>query len=731
VVQTGPGRPRWEWRSIPIAFSGPVERAQTLRLWLMPPALNLVLAFLRVLLLAALVLCLLGFPGSFWPQALKRAGAAAKPMLLLLGLWAIAFTATEVSAAEPEADAPSPAMLEQLKQRLLEKPECAPTCASSPRLSLEATPKLLRMRFELLAGADTAVPLPGSAQHWVPETVLLDGKPAAAMRRSGDALWLAVTQGAHQVLLEGPLPPRDTVQVALPLKSRRVEAKLDGWTLDGLHEDGLADDNLQLSRKATGAKGEQVALQIGNLPPFVRVTRRLVLGLQWTVETTLERLTPTGSAVVLEVPLLPGESVTTVDVRVQNGKALVNIGPSATGAAWTSVLNEKSPIALEAPQALPWVEVWQLDVSPVWHVQTSGIPVVHQQDAEGARLPEWRPWPGEKVSIEVIKPDGVPGQTLTIDQSALRLAPGVRATDATLTFNLRSSRGGLHTVTMPADAQLQSVSVNGSVQPIRAEGAKVAIPVVPGSQSVVLSWRQSSGITTLYDTPEVQLGTPSVNADLELTLPADRWVLFAGGPRMGPAVLFWSFFLVLLLVSIGLARIPWTPLSTRHWVLLAIGLSQVPIPAAAVVFGWLLLVGWRQKQPEFRGVAWFNLRQLAVVGVTLTALIILVVSIRQGLLGRPDMQVSGNGSGGGMMRWFDDRSSGAFPRGWVLSVPMRVYRGAMLGWSLWIAFALLRWLKWTWTSFTTGGTWKKGPPKPPPLPRVPPAPPAPPAAPAH
>jgi len=29
----------------------------------------------------------------------------------------------------------------------------------------------------------------------------------------------------------------------------------------------------------------------------------------------------------------------------------------------------------------------------------------------------------------------------------------------------------------------------------------------------------------------------------------------------------------------------------------------------------------------------------------------------------------------------------------------------MLAWSLWLALALLRWLKWGWTCFTTSGLW--------------------------
>lgn len=731
TVQTGPGLPRWEWRAMQVRFSGPVEKDRRLSFLFLGPTANLVLAFLRVALLGVLLLCVLGFPGKFWPPAIRgliktpppddegpkvndKGSAAAGMMVLAILLGGFHAHA----GGEDGPPRPDDVMLEQLRQRLLEKPECAPSCASIPRLQLEATGKVLRLRLEVLSGAETAVPLPGSAAQWVPESVLLDGKPASGLKREGDSLWLQVAAGAHQVQLEGALPPRDTVQIALPLRAYRVEARLDGWTLDGLHEDGVADADLQLTRKATNDKGQGAALQMGTLPPFVRVERTLVLGLQWTVETRVSRVTPVGNAVVLEVPLLTGESVTSSDVRVQGGKALVNMGASATEVAWSSVLEAKAPLELVAPKGLPWVEVWRLDVSPVWHVSLNGIPVVHQQDASGVRMPEWRPWPGEKVTVEVVRPEAQQGQTLTIDQSSLVITAGARATDVKFTANFRSSRGGLHAFTLPAGAQMQNVTINGAQQPIRQEGQTVNIPLVPGSQSVVVTWREKTGMGTTWTTPAIDVGTPTVNADIEVNVPQDRWVLLVRGPGLGPAVLFWSFLLVLLVVSVGLSRTTLTPLSTLKWILLALGLSQVPIAAIVFVFGWLLFLGWREKTPELSS-GWFNLRQLALVGVTFIALIILGTSVYEGLLGQPEMQVRGNGSSASMLRWFMDRTATQYPTAWVLSVPMLVYRGAMLAWSLWMALSLVAWLKWGWKSFSTGGLWRSPPPAPKPPPPAP------------
>jgi hypothetical protein len=44
---------------------------------------------------------------------------------------------------------------------------------------------------------------------------------------------------------------------------------------------------------------------------------------------------------------------------------------------------------------------------------------------------------------------------------------------------------------------------------------------------------------------------------------------------------------------------------------------------------------------------------------------------------------------------------------WVISMPLLAYRLLMLAWALWIAAALLRWLRWGWQSFCSGGTWRR------------------------
>ena len=252
------------------------------------------------------------------------------------------------------------------------------------------------------------------------------------------------------------------------------------------------------------ARAQGAALAAGTLPPFVRVERTLLIGLNWQVSTRIVRVTPVGSAIVLEVPLLRGESVTTPDVRIAQGKVLVNMAPDATEVSFQSVLEQHSPVALVAPKASGWVEVWRLDLSPIWHATLEGIPVVHGEAS--ARLPEWRPWPNETVLIHLLRPAGISGQTLTIDNSSYEVRPGLRATDATLAFSLRSSRGGEHVLHLPEGATLESVTVNGTRQPLRQQGRNVTLSIVPGLQNVQLTFRSPQGISAWFRAPPFDFG---------------------------------------------------------------------------------------------------------------------------------------------------------------------------------------------------------------------------------
>ncbi len=697
LVSTGPGLPRWQWRMVTLGWRGPVEHSQQVSFWLLSPFVNFLLALLRVGLLGVLMLRALG--AMFTIPRAPAPRVAATAAALLFGVVALAPPARA-------ADYPPQDLLNELQKRLLAPHDCDPSCASSGRVQLETSGTGLVVRIEIDAAADTAVALPGGAQSWSPAKVMVDGASADALARDdGGTLWLALSAGKHQVVLDGPLPRLDAVDLPLPLRPHHVEAHLTGWSLEGVQDDGTPEDSLRLVRERK-ADAHEETLQPTELPPFSRVEREIRLGLVWEIDTVLTRLTPTGTALTAEVPLLPGESVTTPNLRIDGGKAILVLAPGATEARWHSVLKEAPALTLASAKGQPWTEVWRLDAGALWHVEPTGIPPIHAQEAAGRRVREWRPWPGESVSLAITRPEGFPGQTSTIDHTALEVSPGLRSTDATLTVELRSSRGGQHTFTLPEGAALHQVAINGATQPIRQEKRSVTVPVAPGSQTITLAWRSFDGIAMRISSPAVSVGAPSVNADTTIQMPADRWTLAVGGGRLGPAVLFWSFLFVLVLVAAALGRVTLTPLRTLDWFLLGIGLTQTSIWVALAVAGWLLVLGWRRAHGEAITNRRFDLVQILLALWTLAALAGLFGAIQQGLLGEPDMQIAGNGSSAYVLRWYHDHAASELPRAWVISVPLLVYRLAMLAWALWIARALLSWLRWGWDAYSSGGLWR-------------------------
>jgi hypothetical protein len=171
-------------------------------------------------------------------------------------------------------------------------------------------------------------------------------------------------------------------------------------------------------------------------------------------------------------------------------------------------------------------------------------------------------------------------------------------------------------------------------------------------------------------------------------------------------VLYWPALAVLALVALVLGRVRLTPLATWQWFLLGLGFSTFAWPAYALVAVWLLVMGWRGRWPDTKSDRDFRNLQTMVGLLSVVALAALVLSIPIGLLGMPDMHIVGNGSFGYQLNWFQDRSAGTLPVAGIWSLPLWIYKAAILLWALWLAFSLVRWLPWAWGCFSHGGVWR-------------------------
>ena len=703
-IQTGSGLPDWRWSSVPVRWNGPVQRGQELGLTLISPAVTSSIKLLSVLLVLLLGLRLAGISLKGQRLAVETAKLGIVGMLVISPL-------SMMPSQAVAGEIPPPAILKELQSRLLAPAECLPQCAQISRMKLDLQPEQMRILLEVHASEAVAIPVPSKIDGWMPTQVMLDGQTDQALRGPQNALWVYVPKGRHQIQITGPIRSVRTVQLPLPLQPRQIEVTANGWRVDGVHQDGSIEKSLQIEREVAENASEKTKVLVQTvLPPFVTVTRILRLGLEWQLETQVKRVSPPGSTIALEIPLLAGESVITDGIRVTEGRAVIQFSAQQQVVRWRSLLPLSDSISLKATDTLNWVEQWHLDVSPTWHVELSGIPQIHHQSSSGSWYPQWHPWPGEVLTIKVSKPAGIEGQTKTIDQTQLLVMPGQRATDVSLSMRLRSSQAEQHLIQLPEGVVLNAVKINGTSQPIRqGEDGMVRLPLTPGEQQIVLDWQEATGISTLLTTPAVDVGMASVNANIEVRIPESRWILFLFGPQMGPGVLFWGVLIVVVVIAIGLGRTRQTPLKTHQWLLLGIGLSQTIIGVAMLVVGWLFAMGWRKRLGASLKPKNFNAMQVGLGLLTLLAMVGLIGAVGFGLLGHPDMQISGNNSHAMTLKWYADQSTRQLPTATVISAPMWLYRALMLAWSLWLAFALLGWLKWAWQCFLSDGFWQQIP----------------------
>lgn len=727
LTQTGPGLPAWGWRQASLNWSGPVTPEQDFRLWLMPPWLTRTLGWLSIALIAVLAMRWLQVAPRL-PRLPMRGSAAAA--VLSIGAAFVLLAASPSPALAQDANAlmppqppqpPPPAVLDELRERLTSPPDCLPHCANWARLGLEVSGgERLTLRLVAEAQVDTALPLPvprataGQSRVWQPQAVLLDDRAADLLRDEAGALWLRVPAGRHAVVVSGDLTGFAQVQLPTSPAPRQAGVDAGGWLVTGIDAQGQPGSVIDLIRErraedTTAAAAGEEGGSTQQLPPLLRLTRTLQLGLVWGAQSTLTREGGAQGASIVTLPALPGEVVTGDSVRVAGGKIQASFAPGQRAVTWSSRLATVEKLALEAGSETGIIETWRFDVSPLWHVDFTGLAAVSNQEGDW-RLVTFRPWPGEKVQAQVTRPAAVQGQVMTLDSAELTVQPGQRATDYTLALLMRASQGGQHVVTLPAGLELQGLDIDGQAQPARLEGERVILPLRPGAQTLTLRMRSDEGLGRITSTPSFAPGTPGVNVRINVQLPPrDRWILLVGGPALGPAVLFWGVLAVLVVVALGLGRIGMTPLKGLQWALLMVGLSQIPIAGAAVVAGWLFALALRARVPEHWTAGRFNLMQVLLAIWTVFALSTLAGAVAQGLLGEPDMQIAGNGSSAHQLMWYQDRFHDTLPRAWVLSVSIWFYRGLMLVWALWLANSLLNWLRWGWSQYSTGGLWRKKP----------------------
>jgi hypothetical protein len=706
LLQTGPGIPSWSYRTYEYSWSGPVEANDTVRFIFIGPTLLALWRVAGVGLLGLWFLWLLQHSaggGVRLPAWLRRLEGAALPAAALL-VAALVAPAPLRAASTPDA-----AVLQELRSRLLAAPLCAPNCGDVTAARVSVADDRLDITLEVSALASVALPVPHAADRWQIDSITVDGASGVAVGREGEgALWLPLKAGAHSVRLQGRLAAVESVQVAFPQRPHAISVSASGWDVAGVNEGRLLSGSLELTRRLT--QRGAAALESGaEFPAFVRVTRDFNLGIDWTLQTTVARLAPAHAALSVEVPLVAAESVLTegVDVKQHGAEAsvLAGLGAGQDVMGWNSALPQSATLRLVMPAEAARTEVWNFRVSPQWRVQFAGFPAVLPEDTSAAVwVYQYRPRPGETLNVSVSRPAAAPGATFAIDSVEQHITYGKRSADINLGFEYRSTQGGRHTLTLPANARVQTIRIDDEELQLQPVDGHLSLNLLPGEHAVAIRFESPAGAGLRSASSAVDLGAPASNVRTTVELPASRWPLLATPSIAGPVIRYWGELVVFIITALLLGRWSQSPLRAHEWLLLGLGLSTLSWSVFGLVAVWLFALRWREHWRVERLVRWrFLLVQSALALLTLVAVGSLVFSgIRYGFLSSPDMGVAGSGSFGNTFAWFHDQIKSALPATAVYSVPLWVYKLLMFAWALWIALALTRWLRWAWSAWTQG-----------------------------
>ena len=118
----------------------------------------------------------------------------------------------------------------------------------------------------------------------------------------------------------------------------------------------------------------------------------------------------------MRLPLLPGESVLTPGFQVGDEGVLVSMPSGESSVSWESALARVDRLQWSAAASdRPWVEQWEVVVSPTWHAEFSGTPAILPNEAAGGMwINQFLPRPGETLDLTVVRPAASAGDTVAV-----------------------------------------------------------------------------------------------------------------------------------------------------------------------------------------------------------------------------------------------------------------------------------------------------------------------------
>ncbi len=687
-VQTGPGIPLWSWKKVTCSWNRTVSANETLTPVLIPPVLTKLLYVLRIVFLLLITMIMLNIK-----LPVKSKGIFIVLIFLLSGT-------TLLKASVPDKDT-----LNLLKSRILKQADCYPHCGEIEWLKITVSNKILSYSAKIHTATLTAIPLPGLINSLTPLSATVDNYPAP-LRKGDKYLFVALKKGVHIVNVKSAIPNKDSFNLSFDLVPKKVTIDAPLWNFSGVSDGFKVDKQIFFTKKQTASTKKNKNYSFESENPLVILIRKVELMQNWQVITTVKRLSNTKQPLAIGIPLLANEKPLSANVKVSKQKFItVKLASGQKEFSLKSELPFSNQLVFHSNKGNLFTEQWVILCSPMWNVTYKGLPPIYSFE-NNAIIPIWKPWPGESLTLNVTKPKPVKGQTVTVKKVNYKGVPGNNLSTYTLSLSVESSTGSGFSVKLPKNAKVTSVKRNKKTIVAKVKNEIITIPLLPSKQEITIDFSTTKGIGIKTQMAKIELLEPATNIYLTLKVPQSRWILLTNGPLIGPAVRFWGLFILMLITAFILGSLKNSPLTKTEWLLLTVGLSQIPVFLSLIVIIWLFWLKWRgeydiNKMPNLA----FNLQQLALIGITFVTLIIFLAIVYEGLMGRPEMYIVGNNSSIYNLHWYKGEVNKVLPQPYFISLSIWVYRIIMLLWALWLSNSLIKWLKWGFKQFGKDKYW--------------------------
>lgn len=700
AIQTGPGRPRWEWETVTLDWHGPVAQDKQMSLVLLPPWITRVIYGLSALatLLILSYFAYLKVPGIKNCVKSVLPGASSVASLVLVG---VLFSPQDAHAEIPDAN-----LLEELEKRLLALPDCLNECAYLEQATVTLSDGVLKISMHIHAEDRVAIPLPNENGTWNLVDVRQETNQLPLLRERSK-LYTLLDEGVHEITLTAGVDELDQFDIAFDLIPGHLEIDAPNWRVEGLIRGQVGDRKLTFFRSGSVETASTSPTTSNFIPleitPYVSVQRQIVLTYEPSVITRVARVAPYSGEITVRIPLLPSEHVSTGGMSVEEDQMVVNLKDGQQIMVWESRLEETTAITLSAPSVSERSERWSIIGSDFWSYDYEGVVPIDV----GASHTTFIPRSDEVLQVDIQQSQPVPGYSITINDVNMFHEVGPQSTTSYLEMTILASQPGDIEVTLPEGANIESFNFAGEYQALPSNDAEIVfVPVQSGSNQYSIDWNTDAGVSMLYRPPGVSFSQPGVNVRTHISLPDNRWILWLAGPSLGGTVTFWSVLIALLFVAVAVSRIPGIALSTRDAVILTLGATLVHLSALVFVGIWFLAIWLKSRAKQEITRPWFYRVGQILFGVfTLLVIYIVVSTIVAALTNEPNMYITGWQSFDQSFVWFSDEMDGRVPSPWVLSLPMWVYFILILVWAMWLVFTLIKWIRVWWQSFKTPVLW--------------------------